>query len=209
MESTVVGLHADYLCQVKKNTPELYRKLERSLEKQANVIEHAETVDCGHGRIETRSIEMAPTQPSETAWPHTHTACRVTRHRQVLRGEEIISESHQQALYVASFAFTSYTAEEVLKLTRSHWGIENCLHHRKDRSMNEDRCTASEKGIGRVMCCLRSLTAMIVTRSKESLSVITRRFSQKTHVILSLFKSSSLNEWETTRKPYKLASSYR
>lgn len=205
MESTVVGLNADYLCQVKKNTPELYRKLERSLEKEATVIEHAKTVDCGHGRIETRSIEMAPTQPPDTVWPHTHTVCRVTRHRQVLRGEQVIKESHEQALYVASFAFAAYSAEEVLKLIRSHWSIENCLHHRKDRSMNEDRCTASEKGIGRIMCCLRSLTAMIVTRSKESLSVITRRFSQKAHLILSLFKSRSLNEWETRRKPYKLA----
>ena len=150
-------------------------------------------------------IEMTSTSPLQTQWPHTHTVCRITRDRQVLRRGQIIDQSKEETLYVGSFASTTHTAEHVLHLSRGHWGIENGLHHRKDRSMDEDRCRASERGIGRTMCCLRSLAAIVLGRAKESLSVIQRRFSRKTHLILGMLTCHSLGEWETSRKPYKLA----
>jgi len=67
----------------------------------------------------------------------------------------------------------------VLKLVRGHWGIENRLHHRKDRSMDEDRCRSSAAKTGRVMCCLRSIAALVLGRANESLSVVQRRFCRK------------------------------
>ena len=205
MEMTVVGKGGDFIMQVKGNTADLRRRLDRALEKNPTPVQRAETIDAEHGRIETRKIEMAPTSPVQTLWPHTHTVCRVTRDREVVRREEVIGKSHEEALYVASFASTTYTADQVLHLIRSHWSIENNLHHRKDRSMDEDRCRASERGIGRVMCCIRSLTAIVLGRAKESLSVIQRRLSRKTHLVLSMLSCGSLDEWETSRKPYRLA----
>ena len=205
MEKTVVGKGADFLMQVKGNTKDLRRRLNRALKKSQAPVQRAQTIDAEHGRIELRQIEMMSTSPIQTQWPHTHTVCRVTRDREVVRAGQTIDQSHEEALYVASFASTTYTPEQVLHLARSHWGIENCLHHRKDRSMDEDRCRASERGIGRAMCCLRSLAAIVLGRAKESLSVIQRRFSRKTHLILGMLACSSLGEWETSRTPYKLA----
>lgn len=205
MEKTVIGKKADYLIQVKGNTKDLQRRLKHTLKKSTSHVQCATTVDAEHGRIETRRIEVAPTSPIQTRWPHTHTVCRVTRDREVLRRGKTVDHSHEEALYVASFAATNYPPEQVLHLTRAHWSIENCLHHRKDRSMDEDRCRASERGIGRVMCCLRSLTALVLGRAKESLSVVQRRFSRRTHLILALLSSHNLTEWETSRKPYSLA----
>jgi hypothetical protein len=45
--------------------------------------------------------------------------------------------------------------EELMKLARGHWEIENCLHHVKDRSFGEDasRCRSG----ARLMARLRSL----------------------------------------------------
>jgi predicted transposase YbfD/YdcC len=201
----VIGKRADILVQVKDNTPELRRQLERALVRHQADIQQASTVDKGHGRIETRAIELAPTSPTETGWPHTHAVCRVTRERQLMRRGQTVSASREEALYVASFAATTHTPEQALAFIRGHWSIENCLHHRKDRSMDEDRNRASEHGIGRVMCCIRSITATVLGRAKDSLSVIQRRFARKTHLVLALLASFSIAQWEHARQPYKLA----
>ena len=106
---------------------------------------------------------------------------------------------------VASLPATACTPGQILQLTRGHWGIENCLHHRKDRSMDKDRCRASESGIGRIMSCLRSLATLVAGRARESLSVLRRRFSRRTDLLLGLLFSTSLSQWERQRRPYKLA----
>ena len=42
----------------------------------------------------------------------------------------------------------------MLRLFRSHWSIENNLHHVKDRSWDEDRHTLRRPGLGEVFATL-------------------------------------------------------
>jgi predicted transposase YbfD/YdcC len=202
-ERTVANRRADFLVCVKGNAPDLRRRLERILLHHPAGIRRARTVEKGHGRIEIRQLEMASASPEETGWPHTHVACRVTRDRDTVRRGEIVSHSHEQVYFVGSFAETSRTAEQVLQLIRGHWSIENCLHHRKDRSMDEDRNRAGPRGTGRVMCCMRSVAAVVLGRSRESASAVQRRLSTKIHLVLGLLLCRSLTEWERSYKPYK------
>lgn len=204
LEKTVAGSRADYLVCVKGNTPGLRRSLERSLLRRSGEVRRARTVEKGHGRIEIREIEMAPTSPVETGWPHTHVVCRVTRDRETVRRGQAVSRSREQVYVVGSFPANSRTPEEVLKLTRGHWNIENGLHHRKDRSMDEDRNRAGGRGIGRVMTCMRSLAALVVGRSTQSASEVQRRLSTKINLVLRLLFCRSLAEWERSYRPYKL-----
>jgi hypothetical protein len=148
---------------------------------------------------------MVPTSPIETSWPHTYLACRVERDRQLLRRGEVVEHSHEQSYYVASFPVTAHEPEKVLQLIRGHWGIENELHHVKDRSMDEDRCRASESGIGRVISCIRSLVAQVSRRTRESLAVIRRRFAGRPHLLLGLLNSHSIGQWERKHSPYKMS----
>lgn len=188
---------------VKGNAPGLRRSLERSLCRRPDEVRRARTVEKGHGRIEIREIEMARTSPVETGWPHTHVVCRVTRDRETVRRGQTVSRSCEQVYFVGSFPATSRTPEEVLKLIRGHWSIENGLHHRKDRSMDEDRNRAGARGIGRVMTCMRSIAALVVGRSTQSASELQRRFSTRIHLVLGLFSCRSLAEWERSYRPYK------
>ena len=204
-EMTVVGNQADYLVCVKGNAADLRRRVERALQHGSRQLQCARTVDKGHGRIETRDIEMTATTPAQTDWPHTHTVCRVTRQREVRRRGQTVSTSCEQVCYIASFAATTHTPEQVLNLVRGHWYIENGLHHRKDRSMDEDRNRAARKGCARVMCCIRSIAALVLGRAKESLSVVRRRFSRKVHLLLGLLSCHSVEEWERLYKPYRRA----
>lgn len=203
-EMTVVSRQADFLVCVKGNAEDLRRKVERILRRKGEQAQRARTVDKGHGRIEIRDIEMAPTTPIETGWPHTHIVCRMTRQRETQRRGQTVSTSCEQVYYVGSFAATRYTPEQVLGLVRGHWSIENGLHHRKDRSMDEDRNRASAKGCGRVMCCIRSIAALVLGRARESISVVQRRLSGRIHLLLGLFSCRSVQEWERVYRPYSL-----
>ncbi len=205
IEKVVVDRRADVLICVKNNASDLRRRVEKHLNSRRKKNLRATSSDRAHGRIEKRSVEMAPILPWQSGWPHTHTACRITRERQRIRRGKIVETSHEQVIYIGSFAIDVHSPEKVLELSRGHWGIENALHHRKDRSMDEDRCRASAQKTGRVMCCLRSIAALVLGRAGESLSVVQRRFSRKIHLILGLLACSSLAEWERRYKPYKLA----
>jgi predicted transposase YbfD/YdcC len=183
----------------------LAEALERALDSNRQCSATAETISYGHGRIETRRLEMVATSPMDTGWPHTHVACRVNRHVDKLRRGQVIERTEDQSLYVASFAVSTWTAERVLQFIRGHWGIENELHHTKDRSMDEDRCRASESGIGRVLACIRGLVAQLSRRTKESLGVIRCRFGARRHLLMKLLMSTSLTDWERACRPYKPA----
>ena len=203
MEKVVVEKQADCLMQVKDNTPALLKSLFQTFEKKSDQRRITEDLGYGHGRIETRILEMVPISPLETQWPHTHTACRVERYVEKLRGEEVVERTHDVSIYVGSFSFATHAPERVQQLIRGHWGIENELHHPKDRSMDEDRCRASETGIGRVVSCIRGLVAMVSRRTKESLAVIRRRFAGKPHLLMKLLASTTLAGWEQRCSPYK------
>jgi predicted transposase YbfD/YdcC len=204
MERIVVEKDADFLIQVKANAPRLQETLEHALRKNKDNAQTAQTIDKGHGRIETRSIELVPVTPTDTGWPHTHSVCRVTRSREILRKGEVIDRSDETSLYVGSFSTAQISSETAAQTIRGHWTIENCLHHRKDRSMGEDRCRASAKGIGRVMCCIRSITALMLGRAKQTLKVVQRRLASKTHLLIAMLSSTHLDDWLKRHKPFKL-----
>ena len=205
LETLVVEKQADCLMQVKDNTPALLESLVQAFDNKADQRRISEDLAYGHGRIETRILEMIPISPLETQWPHTHVACRVERHVEKLRRGEVVERTHDQSIYVGTFAIDTCTPERVQQFARGHWGIENGLHHPKDRSMDEDRCTASETGIGRVVSCIRGLVALVSRRTKESLAVIRRRFAGKPHLLINLLASTTLANWEQRCKPYKTA----
>lgn len=205
LEKVVVEKKADYLVQVKANTPLLADAIAHALTRKTDQLQTAESLAGEHGRIELRKLAMVPLSPRETNWPHTHLACRVERERQLLRRGKVVGHTHELSYYVASFPATAYTPEQVLQLIRGHWGIENELHHRKDRSMDEDRCRASEAGIGRIVACVRGLVAQIARRTKEPLNVIRCRFARKPQLLLNLLASTSLAAWEKRGAPYQMA----
>jgi len=191
----------DYLIQVKENSPELLRHLRTALAKQA-LGDHALTHELSHGRIEHRAITLAPVSPALTGKPHTWTAIRVHRQRQVILQGETVSLAEEDAYYVASFTVTRYSPAEVLALARGHWHIENGLHYRKDRWLDEDRNRASQRGIGEAMSVIRTFCALIYGRSRQSGRVIARRLSQRQPLLSSLLKSPSLRHWEEHSHPY-------
>lgn len=47
-------------------------------------------------------------------------------------------------------------------LTRGHWEVENCLHHIKDRTLNEDRHSIRRDGLGSRILKIRDLGVSVL-----------------------------------------------
>ena len=154
-----------------------------------------QTEDKGHGRHEIRTIKVLDIKPEQTGWPHTYKAATLTREREIIRQGKTIHSEPETVYLVASHQGDKVNAKQLLELARGHWTIENKLHHKKDRTMDEDRYQA-RNGVARIMCYIRSLTALITDIPKKSLNVVQRRLTLKPHLLTRLIAGSSLVKWK-------------
>jgi hypothetical protein len=115
----------------------------------------AETVEKGHGRIETRSIAVSAEVVPHLEWPGTAQVARIERTRWI--GGKVSTET--------AYIITSLTAEDagperLLDLSRRHWAIENGLHYVRDVSFNEDRCRV--RAGARALATIRNLVLHLI-----------------------------------------------
>jgi hypothetical protein len=87
-------------------------------------LRRAETIEKGHGRIETRRLEVTASlaEHLSPSWAGLAQVCRLTRER-IVRGKTATE---------TVYGITSPTADEagperMLQLSRDHWGLTNPL----------------------------------------------------------------------------------
>jgi len=99
-------------------------------------VARVETVEKGHGRIEIRRLECSESLASYLSqWPGLRQVCRIERRRS-LPGKDSIEVVHA----ITSLSRERADAASLLNIARGHWGIENRLHHVRDRTCREDAC---------------------------------------------------------------------
>jgi len=132
---------ADYVLALKANHGTLYDDAQRVFAEasaaawQGIAHEHHETLDGGHGRIETRQYTLLTdarylryVDPTG-AWAGLQSLGRVAAERRV--GGKVTQEVRY---YLSSVG----TVAEFARAARSHWGIENGLHWVLDVAFRED-----------------------------------------------------------------------
>jgi len=103
-------------------------------------LKRAETVDAGHGRIETRRIAVRTKLPSrlDEKWQGVTAICRIERIR------ELKACCTREVIYaITSLPEDKLEPATLLQLARDHWQIENRLHHVRDVSAN---CRSRSEG---------------------------------------------------------------
>lgn len=122
----------------------------------------AETIGKEHGRVETRTLQATSSLAPylRPVWPGLAQVCRITRSR-LIRGKESIE---------TVYAITSITADvadaaRLLALSRSHWGIENRLHHVRDVTCREDQCRTRSRAAPQALAAIRNTALTIIRRS--------------------------------------------
>jgi hypothetical protein len=93
--------------------------------------------------------------------PHAKTVFRLERSREVL-GRNAKKSKPEVVYGLSSLPASRITPDAMLAHTRSHWTIENKLHHVRDTTYDEDR-SQIRKGSGpQAMAALRNLAISIL-----------------------------------------------
>jgi predicted transposase YbfD/YdcC len=144
------GRGADFAFPVKDNQPGLFDVLDALPWHQVPVT-HAAT-DRGHGRIETRTIQVLDA-PGDLPFPHVSQAYLIERHVTALDGTPL---SDVAALGVTSLDATRASPPVIASLVRGQWAIES-LHWLRDTLYREDHSTIRTRSGPRIMAALRNL----------------------------------------------------
>lgn len=157
-EFLVTEKHADFVLQVKENQPSLYNAIS-TLKEDAFSQRHTET-DKGHGRYETRSIQVSAALGGLLSFPYVAQVIRVERTVDDLK--TLTARSNETAYYVTSLDETRASKAQLLGFIRQHWGIENGLHWVRDATMGEDRSKVRSGSAPRALATLRNLVISIL-----------------------------------------------
>ena len=107
------------------------------------------------GKIETRrlwaSAEIGGYIRKEPGFPGAQQTAMVEK---VCLGLATGAASKERWYLLTSLPPGRCRPNELLRLFRNPWGIENSLHHVKDRSWDEDRHTLPRPGLGEVFATL-------------------------------------------------------
>lgn len=184
----VVKGGGDYLWKVKENQPELLddirtlfnppplSKGEAPGSDMPTDLVKARTVDKGHGRMEEREIWVSSALKGYSDWPHLEQLFQLRS--RVVDGLGQISEGVHYG--VTSLPRNAASPRRLLQIARSHWGIENGLHHRRDVSLAEDHCQVRMGQAPHVLATLNNAVVGLAAHHGEAkLPVAQRAFAYR------------------------------
>jgi len=125
-------------------------------------LERAETVEKGHGRIETRRIQVRTKLPArlDQDWPGIGAICRIERIR------ELKDRCSREVIYaITSCDPRTHGAAALLKLSRDHWAIENSLFHVRDVTFHEDLCRVRSGSAPQALAEIRNAALTLIRRT--------------------------------------------
>ena len=147
VETLMTQCGADYLIALKNNQNKLMAKT-KELFRTVPVDLHGSTTEKGHGREEVREVFILPGSLLPKAirdlWFGLETGIII---KQVNRRTVIHGKNDREPTTVAERYFISSlqpsekgVVDTVQRTVRSHWGIENSLHHILDVDYGQDGC---------------------------------------------------------------------
>jgi predicted transposase YbfD/YdcC len=148
-------------------------------------LQGSQALDLGHGRTERRVLWALPVYDDFLNWPGARLMHRLER--------TIIHKSsgvlHPEVAYaLSSLDVDSLTANDLLRLWRQHWHIENRVHYVRDVTMGEDACRVRTGNGPRALAALRN-NVLTILRLQDVLNVAEalRTFAQFPYRALAQF----------------------
>jgi predicted transposase YbfD/YdcC len=169
----IVEAGGDYLWTIKENQAGVYQELQPFFAPPAGMdfnpvapdgVRTATTFDAAHGRWESRTLKATRVYPGHLHWPHAAQAFQLERRFiRVADGREM----HQVVYGVTSLTVEEASAARLLSLQRSHWGIENGLHYRRDETLREDWYHLTKGHTGHAMAIINNLVLGLLLRTGQ------------------------------------------
>lgn len=140
----------EFVFPVKENRRALFDALDALAWKSVKIAYRS--VDKGHGRITTRTIQVLPA-PEHLPFPHVSQVFLIERHVTGLDGTPVSAIAQ---LGVASPTTSQATPADLAAYVQGQWAIE-VLHWIRDTLYREDNSTTRTRSGPRVMASLRNL----------------------------------------------------
>jgi len=165
----IVSQEADYCISLKGNQGNLHKDVAdyftwaQRIKFREIEFDYCETVEKGHGRIETRRCwvtEDLDWLAEKADWAGLRSIVMVEARREVI-GQEI---SRERRYFISSL---SADAKESLHAVRSHWQIENSLHWVLDVAFREDACQIKAENGAANMAVLRHIAVNLLNQEKS------------------------------------------
>lgn len=180
----IIAREADYVLAVKGNQATLREDIAYHLDsvladpeqgqdalKKAGL--YASTLDKGHGRIEKRTCQISNDTrwfPWQDEWAGFSGCGRIRSTRTVIDGAETVQDHY------FIYSLKNATAQDLLRIKRGHWAIENQLHWLLDTAFKEDDCQVRAKNAAEVFNILRKLALqMLKTESTYKCGMKSKR----------------------------------
>ena len=166
----VVEGGGDYLWTVKENQPQLCEDIAvlfdtvpcvKSLQPRPIPFPRAQQVEKGHGRVESRTLQVSSALRGYLEWPYAEQVFKLERHICRLKDGRVTRET---VYGITSLSAEKASPQRLLELARSHWQIENGLHYRRDETLREDWCHLRLGNAARVMAILNNLVLGLLLR---------------------------------------------
>jgi len=162
----ILEAQGDYVLPVKENQPQLYKNIQAlfapeypkpGFGKIQTDFLSARKVNKGHGRIEIRTLTTSEMLNSYATWPGLAQVYRLERQFQWRRNARCYRTSCEVEFGITSLTRKQATPARLLKIRRSHWGIETGLHLRRDGTLKEDATRMTIGYTGKVMASINNL----------------------------------------------------
>lgn len=160
----IIEQKGDYVLALKGNHSSLHDQVcmfFEDKEQASSELDHFETVDGDHGRIETRRYatcgDIGWLQGKEN-WAGLKTITQVQRERHV--DDKVSIET---SYYISSL---EQDVRKIAQAIRGHWQIENSLHWVLDMTFDEDRCRVRKDHAPANMAILRHIVLNMVRQEK-------------------------------------------
>ena len=170
MAQAIVERGGDYVLAVKANQPGLLRDAQAAILATKRKGKKASgTIGAGHGRKETRTAIVAGV--ADMAEKHDFPGLKAVARIVSTRGNDKPVERY----FLMS---QPYKRQEVLRIVREHWGIENRLHWSLDVTLDEDLARYRKDNAPANLAVLRRLALNVAradTDTKTSLRLKLKR----------------------------------
>jgi predicted transposase YbfD/YdcC len=155
---------ADYVLAVKGNQGRLEEDIVSVFEKDEVRIDRAETSERSHGREETRACRVTDDLSSirdRHRWDGLTSIAAVTRTWNDRTG----IRSSETRYFISSLA---PDAQDILRVVRAHWRVENSLHWSLDISFREDESRVRVGHAGQNLALVRKLALNLLRRETSA-----------------------------------------
>jgi Transposase len=189
----IIEKGADYVPPVKENQRTLHDDIALFFRARRPVpADAAETEEKSHGRLERRtcaiSKDAAAWLDPEKRWRGLAGIGMTTPARQ-----KAGPEAGETNVQCAIFSNPAFTAQDVLRIRRAHWGVENSLHWVLDVAYREDQCRVRAGHAAQVFNILRHFTMNLLrqeTSAKYGVAAERRRCAISTDYLERVIKLS-------------------